>query len=168
MTEEQKREWDVHIQKSEYELIRIYCFRLVRNRALAEEFAQETFLRFLESIREREIPNRKAWLYRTSRNMIFDFFRRESKKLEIWEYLSFLLKKEDRNSMCEALIKTESETALLRNLDQLSLRHREAVRLKFQENLKYDEIAEIMQEPCSTVSRLVSEAIRQLRVMMKD
>jgi len=168
MTEEQKKEMMAHIQQSEYEAIRVYCFRLVHDYALAEEFTQETFLRFLEYINQKEVQNRRAWLYRTSRNMIFDYFRRQSKKAEIWEYLSVFPKHEAFVSAAEMVEKREEEAELLQNLSRLSHRHQEAVRLKFQERLKYDEIAEIMGETRSTVGRLLSEAIHQLRVMMKD
>ena len=57
---------------------------------------------------------------------------------------------------------------LLQKIDQLPLRHREAVRLKFQEELTYEEIAEVLGISRAGVGRILSEAIRKLREMLND
>jgi len=48
-------------------------------------------------------------------------------------------------------------------LNDLSPRHREAIRLKFQEDLTYAEIAKTIKEPTTTVAWLLRDAIEKLR-----
>jgi RNA polymerase sigma-70 factor (ECF subfamily) len=48
-------------------------------------------------------------------------------------------------------------------INRLSNRHREVLRLKFQEGLKYAEIADVLGEPVTTVAWLIHEAITTLR-----
>ena len=48
-------------------------------------------------------------------------------------------------------------------LNDLSPRHQEAIRLKFQEGLTYAEIAKIMNIPRTTVAWLLRESIEKLR-----
>jgi RNA polymerase sigma-70 factor (ECF subfamily) len=54
-----------------------YLYRLVGNRDVAEELAQETFLRAFNS-RQRlsQALNQRAWLYRVATNVAFDHLRR--------------------------------------------------------------------------------------------
>lgn len=54
-----------------------YLYRLVGNRDVAEELAQETFLR-AHSTRQRlaQAVNQRAWLYRVATNAAFDHLRR--------------------------------------------------------------------------------------------
>ncbi len=178
MTEEQRIEVQEHIKnadyRADYNAICLYALRLVRNRALAEEFAQETFLRLLQQEKLAEngeaqpLQNQRAWLYRTARNLIYDFFRRQRKRAEICEYLTvFTPQSHDSEAIREAENK-ETNEMLLQKLNELPVRQREAVRLRFQERLKYDEIAEVMGETRSSVGKLLSEAIRQLREMLQE
>lgn len=168
MTEKQKAELKHRIREAEYEEIRIYALRLTRNHALAEEFTQETFLRFLVQEEKSPIQARRAWLYRTARNLIFDFFRRQKKREEICAYLTAVSSAGISQQAMLELEEKEMEEMLLQKINSLSPRHREAVRLKFQEKLRYDEIADVMGETRSSVGKLLSEAIRQLREWMKD
>jgi RNA polymerase sigma-70 factor (ECF subfamily) len=48
-------------------------------------------------------------------------------------------------------------------MNELSPRHREVLRLKFQEGLKYAEIANVLGEPVTTVAWLIHEAVQKLR-----
>jgi RNA polymerase sigma factor (sigma-70 family) len=48
-------------------------------------------------------------------------------------------------------------------MNNLSARHREVLRLKFQEGLKYAEIADVLGEPVTTVAWLIHEAVSLLR-----
>lgn len=168
MTEKQKEELLHCIPESVCGEIRIYALRLLRNRALAEEFAQEAFLRFLEYRKVGEVRNPRAWLYRTTRNMVYDYFRRQKKRREIREYLTEFPGETSTPDAAAAVEQKEDREMLLSKLHALSMRHQEVIRLKFQEKLTYDEIAEVTGESRSTVARLLSEAIQLLRASMAD
>lgn len=169
MTEKTKENLKKASQDEMYKAIRVYAQRLVRNYTLAEEFTQEAFLRLWEEKENKpqKVGNERAWLYRTTRNMIFDFLRRQKKQREIFTHISASTTDYTPEQPSAAAEKKEAEEMLMQKLDQLSERHREAVRLKFQEKLTYDEMAVVMGESRATVSRLLAEAIQKLREMMK-
>jgi len=168
MTEKQKEILKKASEDEIYGALLGYVRRLVRNYALAEEFTQEAFLRLAEEKEKRKkVENERAWLYRTARNMIFDFLRRQKKRHEIFNHLTATASDSIPEQAAATAEKKETEEMLMQKLDQLPERQREAVRLKFQEKLTYDEMAVVMGESRSAVSRLVAEAIQKLREMMK-
>jgi RNA polymerase sigma-70 factor (ECF subfamily) len=57
----------------------------------------------------------------------------------------------------------EINDMIQQKINDLSPRHREVLRLKFQEGLKYAEIAEVIGESVNTVAWLLHEAIAMLR-----
>ena len=67
-----------------YEELLRYCQALAASRAAAEDLVQETYLRALthledlEDLGERE---RRAWLYRTARNLHIDRIRRQAREV---------------------------------------------------------------------------------------
>lgn len=59
-----------------------YCVSLSKSYAQAEDIMQETFLRALgnaDIIEKLELPQQRAWLYRTARNLFIDKVRREKR-----------------------------------------------------------------------------------------
>lgn len=57
-----------------------FCLSLTRSEAAAEDLAQETFLRALgetEMLSALGEPQRRAWLYKTAKNLFIDRYRRE-------------------------------------------------------------------------------------------
>lgn len=170
MTEKQKENLKKAAEDETYVRLRLYATRLVHNYALAEEFTQETFLRLWEEVetKHKQIENERAWLYRTARNMIYDFLRRQKKRKDIFKHLAATVQDSIPEQAVAAAEKKEAEEMLMQKLDKLSELHREAVRLKFQEQLTYDEMAIVMGESRSTVSRLLAEAIQKLREIMNE
>ncbi len=59
--------------------------------------------------------------------------------------------------------RNEQAEMLHEKLNDLSTRHREAIRLKFQEGLSYAEIARVMNEKVANVGWLLRDAIEKLR-----
>lgn len=149
----------------EYGEIRLYAHRIVRHAATAEDIVQETFLRLSQ---QKDPPlQRRAWLYRTARNLAIDLLRRQKKFQEIHHFLIYRFQSSLQSpSPTKELEQQETLTMLLEKLNELPPRHREAVRLKFQEKLTYDEIATIMVISRSSVGWLLHEAIEQLRKAM--
>ena len=149
------------------ENIQRYVLRLTQNPAIAEDVAQETYLRWITHKKDKKpIPEEmlRAWMYRTARNLTMDHFRREKtgkeKQADWWEYAVSGRLPEDPGTSAQ---RKEEMEQLLARLGELSPRHQEAVRLKFQEKLSYDEIAAVLGEPRTTVAWLLHEAICKLR-----
>lgn len=150
-----------------------YVLRLTQNAAVAEDVVQETYLRWIAVEKRADAPSipkemQRAWMYRTARNLTMDHFRttkRERDGQSEW-YSRAAATKVDENPAITAERKEEMEI-LLERLQQLSPRHQEAVRLKFQEKLTYDEIAAVLAVPRTTVAWLLHEAVCSLRELIR-
>ncbi|GHT32310.1 DNA-directed RNA polymerase sigma-70 factor [Planctomycetales bacterium] len=145
-----------------YGSILIYAARLLSDSESAKDITQEVFLR-LEQNKDRvqngSVQNVKAFAYKTARNLIIDCFRK-TKMETLTEDLPA-----DKTLFNPAILaeKKEQKKMLEEKFNELAPRHREVLRLKFQEGLKYAEIAEILGEPVTTIAWLIHEAVAKLR-----
>ena len=143
-----------------YDAIRRYAARLLSDPEAAEDVAQEVFLR-LQQNRE-NVGQPRAWAYRTARNLVIDHFRKK-RQTNLGESLQELPAEATRFNPALLAEKRETYEMIQEKMNDLSARHREVLRLKFQEGLKYAEIAEVIDEPVTTVGWLLHEAVHKLR-----
>jgi RNA polymerase sigma-70 factor (ECF subfamily) len=66
------------------------------------------------------------------------------------------------------LERQESATALFRLLDALSPNQREVIRLKFQNDLSYREIAEVTSLSVTNVGFLLHTGLKKLRALLRE
>lgn len=125
--------------KEQYEKIYTFCYFKVKNRDLAEDITQETFLKYFETTEYLEKGKKLAFLYTIARNLCTDYFR----KSRHTENLDDLFELSDENTDdVETAIAVR--TAVLR----LSIEEQEIVLLRFTNELSIGEIAE-----CFCISR---------------
>ena len=66
--------------EEQYDKIYRYCYFKVQRRETAEDIAQETFLRFLESERYQNTGKSLQYLYTVARNLCIDEYRRKGRE----------------------------------------------------------------------------------------
>ena len=152
------------------------AFRLVGNRAEAEEIAQEGFLRLhrsLDSFRgDCSLP---SYLYRIVSRLAIDHLRREKLRRKLF----FFRRQEDDVDPLEMtadssasprdnLQAKETGQRLLAALDRLSARQRAVFVLRHQEGLPLKEIAATLGLEEGTVKTHLHRAVRALRTELKD
>jgi RNA polymerase sigma-70 factor (ECF subfamily) len=107
----------------------------------------------------------ESWLFTVTRNRALDHYRKFSRIIP-------MPLPEDRP--CSApgpaalLERQESATALFRLLDALSPNQREVIRLKFQNDLSYREIADITQLTVTNVGFLLHTGLKKLRELLRE
>jgi len=153
-------------EDSLYDAICRYAARLLSNleagNDAGRDIAQEVFLRFEQQralSNGESITHPQAWAYKTARNLVIDQYRKV-KTAPLPDDLLAEATKFDPVILAE---KKEIHTMIQQKINDLSPRHREVLRLKFQEGLKYAEIAEVLGESVATVGWLLHEAIALLR-----
>ena len=148
-----------------------YLLRLVREPAEAEDLFQQVWLRVAERIRAFD-PNRNfdAWLFTLARNLAIDHLRRirpESLDEPVSENASAgtagerLVSKEP--PPIDRVLERERASRLTAALVGLPVVYREVLSLRFEEEMKLEEIAQVLGTPLSTVKSRLRRSLEQLR-----
>lgn len=140
-----------------------FYLRLTGDRTFSEDLVQEVFFRMLKyrQTYRTETPFR-AWMYQIARNARADFLRRKRPETS-WE-----------PAMSPAVIPTDTaqqseEAALLhRALMRLPEDKREVLILSRFQDLKYEEIAELLGCETGTVKTRVHRALAELREIFRQ
>jgi RNA polymerase sigma-70 factor (ECF subfamily) len=137
-----------------------YLLRLVSNREDALDISQETFLKAYQNLRKLDDPARfSAWLFRIAHNEAFSLLRRRRPETE--------LAGEPRPpELGPRMLPMELSLAVESALKLLSADQREAVLLKVYQGFKFEEMAEILECPVSTVKSRLYTALDLLKTTL--
>ena len=142
--------------------------RLVRDRAVAEELAQEAFARAFQRLSTYDQQLRFAsWFFQILHNVTIDYLRRKrpaTVSLDEWEELGYPGIKAASAEIAPDVL--AEQAALARAVDAalylIRPEYREAVVLRYHEDLSVQEIAEIMGVPAGTVKTYLFRARKEL------
>lgn len=148
--------------------LRKLVYGLVRDWALAEDVAQDAFLRaYQKASTFRGGSSVKAWLYRIAINRAHDELRRIRRKGEISlesAEIGGLELDESRTKSPEALAAArELERHVAVALSEMREEYRTALMLREMEGMTYREIAELLEWPLGTVQIRVHRGRLELR-----
>jgi RNA polymerase sigma-70 factor (ECF subfamily) len=137
-----------------------YLLRLVRHREDALDVSQEVFLKAYQNLPKLEDPQRFAgWLFRIAHNEAFSLLRKNRPETELAD--------EPRPPAAgRGLLPIELSLAVETALGRLTTDQREAVLLKVYQGFKFDEMAEILGCPVSTVKSRLYTALDQLKTTL--
>ncbi len=147
----------------------IFRFSLVRvsNREQALDIMQETFLRLWKSLSaDQEIHNVRAFLFTVAHHLIIDWYRK--KKSMSLDSLLYNKEKETENDLPDETpdgnleLKAEGRY-LLDKIRKLSDIYREAVYLRYVEDLSPREIGEVLGISANAASVRINRGILELR-----
>jgi RNA polymerase sigma-70 factor (ECF subfamily) len=148
-----------------------YLYRLVPERSAAEDLFQQTWLKVLESI-HRFDPGRnfEAWLFAVARNVAIDHLRRRRLQSldELFENDIPLLERSRAPGAgaLEQVLSSEQAALVQSALDSQPAMYREILSLRFEEEMKLEEIAELLSIPLSTVKSRLGRALERLRAAL--
>ena len=138
-----------------------YAYRLTGNFDAARDAVQDTFLKLCrEGVLE---DDRVApWLFRVCRNRCIDVLRKEKPMQTLTDAQAAILPAPGRSPAEETGLR-ESVSLLLRKLAQLPANQAECIRLKFQHQMSYREIAAVTALSETNVGYLIHVGIQTLR-----
>jgi RNA polymerase sigma-70 factor (ECF subfamily) len=169
------------------ELIRRYqrpvfslIYRMVRDRELAEDLAQETFIKVLNAI-DSYRPEYKfsSWIFKIANNAAIDQLRRrgldtlsldgsphaatsdavEATTLQIGDA---------RESQLDEVTSRELGSQIESAIGKLRPEYRSCIILRHIDGRPYEEIAEILNLPLGTVKTYIHRARTELRILLQD
>jgi RNA polymerase sigma-70 factor (ECF subfamily) len=150
-----------------------FIWRLIGDSSMAEDLVQETFLKVwkhLSSFREQE--SFKAWIFSIARHLSIDYLRK--KKMMVFSAMG---EEEDaiadtiadeRPLILADLEQQEVKFAIQEALEQLSPPAKMVVLLHDEEELTFEEIAQVTAEPMNTVKSRYRRALQNMRVYLES
>jgi len=145
-----------------------YLLRLVRDQATAEDLFQQTWLRVVEKVHQYDaLRSFEAWLFALAHNLAIDHLRRYRP-----ESLDELLSPDEPRhrqfpsagpDALDRALRLERAGMVVEALDELPAVYRELLSLRFEEEMKLVEIAEVLDVPLSTVKTRLKRGLERLR-----
>jgi RNA polymerase sigma-70 factor, ECF subfamily len=155
----------------QYRLVRYFTYLLGR-RDSVDDLVQETWLRVLERGQSYNGQSRfEPWLFAVARNLAIDHVR----KRRVFSLDSNDSLEQDPTPLSpisgapspfEQAARTEDAQRIARSLQALEPIYREALVLRFQEDLSLQEMAEVIGASVSTISSRIYRGLAALRVQM--
>ena len=149
--------------EEQYDKLLRYCYMKLRNRTLAEDITQETFIRFFESTDYRNLGKEMAYLYTIARNLCIDSVRKRKDDL-IEDMSAEIQDVQISKDNAEAVV---DRVSIEQALDCLNEDEREAVVLRFSGELSIEDIGRSMGISRFAVHRRISSALEKLRKEME-
>jgi RNA polymerase sigma-70 factor (ECF subfamily) len=160
------------VERYQHRLVR-YLLYLTGMREYAEDLAQETWIRVLQrgsqyNGRQRFDP----WLFAIARNLAIDYLRKKRKAVQTASLPDdrdeILLVSSSGPSPFEAAARSEDAIRLVGQLQILSPLYREALLLRFQEDLSLAEVAQVLGAPVTTVTSRIYRGLAALRSAFEE
>lgn len=167
------------------ELIRRYerpvfsvIYRMVRDRELSEDLAQDTFIKVLNAL-DSYNPSYKfsSWIFKIAHNTTVDHLRKKKPETLSLEGSPHARTQEQAEATSFTPVDTTEDperyaqsqeigSEIERAIEQLRPEYREAIVLWHVEGYPYDEIAEIMDLPLGTVKTYIHRGRKELRELL--
>src|SRR3954453_257741 len=169
------------------ELVRRYerpvfslIFRMVRDREMAEDLAQDTFIKVLNNI-DRYRPEFKlsSWLFKIANNVAIDHLRKRQLPTISMDgsphattadsvEATTLQVADNQESALEEMESRELGTAIEQAIGSLRPEQRACIMLRPVEDRSYEEIAATLDLPLGTVKTYIHRARHELRKALED
>lgn len=154
------------MKRYENRLLR-YIVYLIHHEEIAVDVVQETFIKSYKNLQGFNHRYKfSSWIYRIAHNEAMNAIKKE-------KHINHNIDAEDA---AEATYETSTiqdiDNEILKGdvkacLDELDIRYREVLMLQYYENMKYDEIADVLHMPSSTVGVWASRGKALLRQICK-
>lgn len=159
-------QYEILINRYEQKLIR-YIVYLIHNQDHARDAVQETFIKAYINLKSFK-PKYKfsSWIYRIAHNEAINIVKKNKnisdKDIDTLPELAYNARLEE--IMDSKILKNDIKTCL----DKLDLKYREVVQLIYLENMKYEQVSDILKIPTSTVGVRLARAKAKLKSICEN
>jgi RNA polymerase sigma-70 factor (ECF subfamily) len=145
------------------------AFSLVHDRDIADDLAQEAFIRaYLSLSKFQQKSEFGTWLYRITVNHTKDYLRKKTRRKEV-PLEDFAISQEKETLTPEKDREEEQKkTILYRSLEELPEKYRLILTLRDQQGFSYKEIAKILKISPGTVDSRLHRAREMLRKKVRS
>lgn len=141
--------------------VHAYCVSMIMEQDIAEDIFQETFIRFYKSIDKNFVNiNIPGYLMKTAKNLSLNYFRDKKQNIRIEDAEAIIA---DSNSYEN----TELINLIMRALDLLDDKYKEAFVLREFNGMSFQEIADIMDLSLTNSKSRVTRARQKLIITLE-
>lgn len=142
-----------------------HCYLRLSNREVGKDLMQETFVKaFQYAGKGQKIDNIRALLYRIANNLIVDYVRKaKESSLDALQEAGF----DPTGADDKTLIAKLDEQRIVRELGKLTPDDRKVITMRFIDEMKPQEIAEILGLSANVVSVRIHRALKELKLLLK-
>ena len=155
--------------------IHSYIYFIVRNKDLAEDIFQETFVKVIITIKQGRYTDNgkfKAWITRIAHNLIIDYFRQERSENTISnddvEVDLFNNSKLCDSTVEDAMIRGQVLSDVKKLVKHLPDNQREVLEMRHSQDLSFKEIADLTGVSINTALGRMRYAILNMRKMAEE
>ena len=146
-----------------------FFVRLTHNRELSEDLVQEVFFRMLKYRHTFQPENQfRSWMFQIARNAHFDASRKRQREARLNSPVSGEEMVAPEPTPDQRAGRQQEIRLLQRALARLPLEKREVLLLSRVQELKYNEVAEILGCDAGTVKVRVHRALKELRDIFRE
>jgi RNA polymerase sigma-70 factor (ECF subfamily) len=154
----------VQLYRRHYDAIFRYCVHRLFDRTTAEDVTSEVFLKMVENFHrfrgtEAQFGN---WLYRIATNAVNHHLRRTDRRNRLFT----VIRRHGDNQNADSKAPAEKLDLLKKAVMSLKPRYQAIITLRFFENMKLIEIAEVLGSSPGTVRSQLTRALTKLRAKM--
>lgn len=147
-----------------------YIVNIVKNKDIADDIFQETFVKAITTIRQGRYTDSgkfSAWLMRIAHNLIIDYFRQEKSENTVsadQEEVNVLNRRDlSEENVEDILVTSQIHTDVRRIMESLPESQREVLEMRFYRNMSFKEIAEATGVSINTALGRMRYAILNMR-----
>jgi RNA polymerase sigma-70 factor, ECF subfamily len=143
-----------------------FCFMKVSNRETAKDLMQDVFTKTWEYIAKGgEVNNMRAFLYHVASNLVIDEYRkRRTESLDSLEEKGFDVPFDDTSSWVDQL----DGEHLMRLVEKLPIEYRDAVFMRYAEDMSICEIALATGEKETAIRVRIHRGMQKLKVLLEE
>ena len=154
--------------KRYYDLVHSFIYRNTNDYNIAYDITQDVFIKMMKNIDKYQIENGKfkSWVLKIAVNTTKDYFRSNIYKQRTQSYDIANQEIEDRTNVVDILSKKEESVKIKEAIENLPKLQREAVILKYYNDLKIKEISYITGENENTIKSRLFNGVKNLKKLL--
>ena len=155
-------DFDALVRRFERPLLR-YAARIIGDEERSRDVVQDVFVQLQIRLKEQHSEVSAKWLFTVCRNRALNLCRKDRRLAFIRDDDSIFAVEKDEQTPVEQLEREEANDFLMRIVATLPPRQQEVLQLRFQNDLSYREIGEIIGLTATHVGVLIHNALHLLR-----
>lgn len=139
-----------------------FTYLKTSNREVAEELTSECFLSTITYLKEYEVENIRAFLFKVARNKVIDHYRRKDRVV----YSDEVVQTNEKGSDADEVITMQEAKMVAEKIRLLPDDDREVLTLRYLEDLDIKEIAEILGKSQVATRVQIFRALKKARELL--